>query len=169
MSRLTILAAALLIFAAAAFVGAQTEVIPQTQTTTTTVTKTVQNPDGTYTVIEYPVGKEVQLTFTPVGLTKTKTVGTIIRDDTGTRIVLNMTDVPAEISAMNVYAIDDTGVVTSLGPVVLANGTGKFSVTTPLSFAGRYADGLRRKHENLFPQRGTARLCCNSTHDVASG
>lgn len=133
MSRITLLAAALLIITAAAYVGAQTEVIPQTQTTTATVTKTVQNPDGTYTVIEYPVGKEVQLTFTPMGLTKTKTVGTIIRDDTGTRIVLNMTDVPAEVSAMNVYAIDDTGTVTSLGPVVLANGTGKFSATTALS------------------------------------
>ncbi|HSS22785.1 MAG TPA: hypothetical protein VLL54_22115 [Pyrinomonadaceae bacterium] len=133
MSRITLLAAALLIFAATAFVAAQTEVIPQTQTTTATVTKTVQNPDGTYTVIEYPVGKEVQLTFTPIGLTNTKTVGTIIRDDAGTRIVLNMTDVPADVTGMNVYAIDDTGALTSLGPVVLANGTGKFTATTPLS------------------------------------
>lgn len=132
--RISFLAAALLILAAAAVAWGQTETIPQTQTTTTTtVTKTVQNPDGTYTVIEYPVGKEVQLTFTPVGLTTTKAVGTIVRADDGTRVVLNLTDIPAEVSAVNVYAIDDTGAVTALGPVVIANGTGKFTATTPLS------------------------------------
>jgi hypothetical protein len=132
--RIPFLAAALLIFSMAAIVAAQTEVVvPQKTTTTTTATKVVQNDDGTYTVIEYPVGKEVQLTFTPVGLATTKTVGTVIRDDTGTRIVLNMTGVPAEVSAVNVYAVDDTGAITSLGPVVLSNGTGKFMATTPLT------------------------------------
>jgi hypothetical protein len=34
---------------------------------------------------------------------------------------------------MNVYAVDETGAITSLGPVVLANGTGKFTATTPLN------------------------------------
>ncbi len=66
-------------------------------------------------------------------LTGAKGTATILRDDDGTRVVLNLTDVPADVSAMNVYAIDDTGAVTSLGPVVLANGTGKFTATTPLS------------------------------------
>jgi hypothetical protein len=47
--------------------------------------------------------------------------------------MLNLTDVPAEISAINVYAVDDAGVVTSLGPVVLVNGAGKLTATTPLS------------------------------------
>jgi hypothetical protein len=130
--RIPVLAAALLIFSMAALVAAQTQVVVP-QTTTTSATKVVQNPDGTYTVIEYPVGKEVQLAFTPVGLTSTKTVGTVIRDDTGTRIVLNMTGVPADLSSINVYAVDDTGAVTSLGPVVLSNGTGKFVATTPLT------------------------------------
>jgi hypothetical protein len=127
---ISILAAALLIISSAIVVAAQTTTVTQTPTT---VTKTVQNPDGTYTVIEYPIGKEVQLAFNPVALTKSKAVGTILRDDNGTRIVLNVTDVPADVSAINVYAIDDSGAVTSLGPVVLANGTGKFSATTPLS------------------------------------
>jgi hypothetical protein len=127
---ISILAAALLIISSAIVVAAQTTTVTQTPTT---VTKTVQNPDGTYTVIEYPVGKEVQLTFNPVALTKSKAVGTILRDDSGTRIVLNVTDVPADVSAINVYAVDDAGVVSSLGPVVLANGIGKFSATTPLS------------------------------------
>ena len=130
--RISILAAALLIISSAVFVAAQTTTTTITQTPTT-VTKTVQHPDGTYTIIEYPVGKEVQLTLTPVSLTGSKAVGTILRDDNGTRVVLNLTDVPADVSAMNVYAVDDAGVVTALGPVVLANGTGKFTATTPLS------------------------------------
>jgi hypothetical protein len=130
--RISILAAALLILSAAVVAGAQTTTTTVTQTPTT-VTKTVQNPDGSYTVIEYPVGKEVQLTLTPVGLVKSKAVGTILRDDNGTRVVLNVTDVPADVRTMNVYAVDEAGVVTSLGPVVLANGIGKFTTTTPLS------------------------------------
>jgi hypothetical protein len=130
--RISLLATALLIISSAVFVAAQTTTTTVTQTPTK-VTKTVQNPDGTYTVIEYPVGKEVQLTFTPVSLTKSKAVGTILRDDTGTKVILNLTDVPAEVSAINVYAVDDAGVVTSLGPVILANGAGKFTATTPLS------------------------------------
>jgi hypothetical protein len=133
--HISILAAALLIIATAAFVAGQTDPqMPQTKTTTTTqVTKTVQNADGTYSVIEYPLKKEVTVTLNPVTLTKSKAVATILRDDDGTRVVLNLTDVPADVAAMNVYAVDDAGIVTALGPVVLANGTGKFSATTPLS------------------------------------
>jgi hypothetical protein len=130
--RISLLAVALLMFSLAIVAAAQTTTTTVTQTPTT-VTKTVQNPDGTYTVVEYPVGKEVQLTLTPVGLIRSKAVGTILRDDTGTRIILNVTDVPADVSTMNVYAVDETGAITSLGPVVLANGTGKFTVTTPLN------------------------------------
>jgi len=69
----------------------------------------------------------------PVTLTNAKGVATILRDDNGTRVVVNMTGVPADVSAINLYAVDDTGAVTSLGPVVLANGTGKFTATTPLT------------------------------------
>jgi len=140
---ISILAAALLILSAAVAAAAQTTVtIPQTPTTTpttvvtqtpTTVTKTVQNPDGTYTVIEYPAGKEVQLTLDPIAFPTSKGVATILRDDNGTRVVVNMTGVPADVSAINLYAVDDTGAISSLGPVVLANGTGKFSGTTPLN------------------------------------
>ena len=135
--RISIFSAALLIVSAAALANAQT-VVTQTPTTTvtqtpTTVTKTVQNADGTYTVIEYPLQKETVVTLNPVTLASAKGTATILRDDNGTRIVLNMTGVPADVSAMNLYAVDDTGAITSLGPVVLSNGVGKFSGTTPLS------------------------------------
>jgi len=131
--RISFLSTALLIISSAVLAAGQQTTTTTVTQTPTTVTRTVQNPDGTYTVIEYPVGKEVQIMMTPVGLAKSKAVGTILRDDAGTKVILNLTDVPADVSAVNVYAVDDTGTVTSLGPVVLANGTGKFSTTTPLS------------------------------------
>lgn len=103
------------------------------QTTTTTVTKAVQNPDGTYTIIEYPAKKEITLTLNPVTIQGATGVATILRDDDGTRIKLNLTNVPADVSALTLYAVDDTGAVTALGPVALSNGVGTLATTTPLS------------------------------------
>jgi hypothetical protein len=101
--------------------------------TPTTVTKTVQNPDGTYTVVEYPVGKETIVTLDPIALKNAGGTATILRDDNGTRIKINMTGIPKEVTALNLYTIDHEGVVTSLGPVVIADGLGSFSGTTTLS------------------------------------
>jgi hypothetical protein len=103
------------------------------QTTTTTVTKTVQNPDGTYTIVEYPAKKEIKITLNPVNVTGAQGVATILRDDDGTRIKLNLANVPADMTTLNLYAIDDKGVVTSLGPVAISNGTGTLAATTPLT------------------------------------
>ena len=124
---LRVLGAALLTLALAAVALAQT-------TTTTTTQKTaVQNPDGTYTIIEYPVKKEVTVSLNPINITGAKGVATILRDDDGTRIKLNLTEVPADLSAMTLYAVDDKGVITALGPVAISNGTGTLATTTPLS------------------------------------
>ena len=101
--------------------------------TPTTVTKTVQHPDGSYTVIEYPVGKETIVTLDPVALKGAGGTATILRDDTGTRIKVNLTNVPKEVSAVNLFAIDPAGAITPLGPVVIADGAGAFAGTTPLS------------------------------------
>ena len=105
----------------------------QTVETTTTQKKVVQNPDGTYTIIEYPVKKEVTLTLNPVNITGATGVATILRDDDGTRIKLNLANVPADVTALTLYAVDEKGVVTALGPVAIANGTGTLAATTPLS------------------------------------
>jgi len=121
-----VLGAAILTLAISAIALAQ-------ETTTTTVKKAVQNPDGTYTIIEYPVKKEVVVNLTPVNVTGAKGVATILRDDDGTRIKLNLTDVPADLTAMTLYAVDDKGVVTALGPVAITNGTGTLAASTPLS------------------------------------
>lgn len=118
---LSIIAAVILTLALAAVAVGQT-----------TVTKTVQNADGTYTIIEYPVKKEVSLTLTPVNTTGTG-IATILRDDTGTTIKLNLANVPTDLTALTLYAVDDTGALTALGPVAISNGVGTLSTTTPLS------------------------------------
>ena len=123
---LSVLGAVTLTLAITAIALAQT-------TTTTTVKKTVQNPDGTYTIVEYPVKKEVTLNLTPVNITGAKGVATILRDDDGTRIKLNLTDVPEDLSSLTLYAIDDKGMVTALGPIAITNGIGELATTTPLS------------------------------------
>jgi Anti-sigma-K factor rskA, C-terminal len=126
------LAVVLVGLSTASMAFAQTTTTTVTQTPTT-VTKTVQHPDGTYSVIEYPVGKEVKIALDPVTLQKSKGVATILRDDNGTRVVLNVSDVPADVTAINLYAVDDTGAVTLLGPIDIANGAGTLTTTTPLN------------------------------------
>jgi len=149
----TVLAAVVLSLSSAALVLAQTQPTPtqptptqptttqpkttQTTTTTTTqtpakVTKTVQNPDGTFTVIEYPVGKETIVTLNPVTIKDATGTATILRKDDGTLIKLNLTGVPKEVTALNLYAVDPAGVATLLGPITVADGVGTFTATAPL-------------------------------------
>jgi hypothetical protein len=120
---------------AAAFLLGSTAAIAlgQTTSTTTTVTKTTQNPDGTYTIIEYPAKKEVTLNLTPVANPNVKGVATILRDDDGTKVKLNLSNVPADVTALTVYAVDDSGALTALGPVAISNGMGTLTTTTPLT------------------------------------
>src|SRR5712692_93385 len=92
------------------------------KTTTTTVTKTVETQEGTYTVIEYPVGKEVNVTLNPVTITGATGTATVMRDDTGTTVKLNLTGLPTEVTAVNLYAVDPSGTVTLLGPIAVTNG-----------------------------------------------
>lgn len=101
--------------------------------TPTTVTKTVQHQDGTFTVIEYPVGKETIVTLNPVTIQGAAGTATILRDDTGTQIKVNMTGLPKDVTTLNLYAVDPAGAVTTLGPIVVTDGLGTFTGTTPLS------------------------------------
>src|SRR5229473_4951832 len=107
--------------------------VSQAQTGTATKVQAVQNPDGTYTIVEYPVGKTTVVTLNPVGLNGATGTATILRDPNLTTIKLNLTSLPAEVTAMNVYAVDPAGVATLLGPIEVANGVGTFTTTTPLS------------------------------------
>jgi hypothetical protein len=133
MSKLLIrvLGTALLLSSLAAVASAQTPTT--TTTTTTTKTQAIQNSDGTYTIVEYPVGKETVVTLNPVGLSGSSGTATILRAADGTTIKVNLTKLPTEATAVNLYAIDPAGAVTLLGPVAVANGAGTFTSTTPLT------------------------------------
>ncbi len=96
-------------------------VVAVSQVQTTTVTK-VQTPEGTYTIVEYPVGKETVVTLNPIGLTGATGRATILRDPSGTTIKLNLNSLPADLTALNVYAVDPTGALTLLGPVQVSSG-----------------------------------------------
>jgi hypothetical protein len=111
--------------------GAASQV--QTTTVTKVQTQAVQNPDGTYTIVEYPVGKETIVNLNPVGITGAIGRATILRASDGTTIKVNFEKLPADLSALNFYAVDPTGTVTSLGPIEVANGIGTFTTTTPMT------------------------------------
>jgi hypothetical protein len=123
----TVFGAVLLLFSLAVVAASQV------QTTTVTKVKTVQNPDGTYSIVEYPVGKETIVNLNPVGITGAIGHATILRKDDGTTVKMNFERLPNDISALNLYAVDPTGAVTALGPVEIANGVGTFTTTTPMT------------------------------------
>ncbi|HYX27465.1 MAG TPA: hypothetical protein VE863_02780 [Pyrinomonadaceae bacterium] len=125
------------IFVGAALLSLSLAVVARSQVQTTTVTKvqtqTVQNPDGTYSIVEYPVGKETVVTLTPMGIVGATGRATILRSSDGTTIKVNLEKLPADIAALNLYAVDPTGAVTALGPLEIADGVGTFTTTTPLT------------------------------------
>jgi hypothetical protein len=105
-----------------------------TQTTTTTTTQqatAVQNADGTWTVIEYPVDKEVTVNLTPTGIPNATGRAVVHRMANGTMVNLDVSGL-TDVSKLNLYAVDPLNRVTLLGPVAVNNGTGTFSATTPL-------------------------------------
>src|SRR5438477_4163087 len=98
-----------------------------------TKTTTVQTSEGIYTIVEYPTGKETVVTLNPVGLAGATGRATILRDPSGATIILNLTSLPRDVTAMNVYAVDPTGAPTLLGQVDVRNAIGTFTTTTPLT------------------------------------
>lgn len=104
-----------------------------TTTTTTTVREKVSNGDGTYSVIEYPIDKEVLVNLTPTTMfPNANGTAKIIRKADGTAIALKLSGVSGDQKNYNVYAVDPLGAVTSLGTVAVDNGVGTADLTTPL-------------------------------------
>jgi hypothetical protein len=109
----------------------------ETQTTTTTtaagttVTQTTQNPDGSWTVVEYPVGKEVIVNLTPsTTIPGAKGTAKIMRMANGTTINVDLAGLNTDVNGLNLYAVDPLGHATLLGPVTVNNGVGTFSATS---------------------------------------
>jgi len=112
---------ALLLSAAAAVASAQTK----------TVT-TVERPDGTYSIVEYPVGKEVGVTLNPISIPGAAGTMTVLRDSSGTTIKVNLHGLPPEVTSLNLYAVDPDGVATLIGPVPVTEGSGVLTTTAQL-------------------------------------
>ena len=102
-------------------------------TTTTTVKQTVQNPDGSYSVIEYPVGKEVMVDLMPMNMQGAKGMARVMRTDKGTTVNLDLSGLPADASSYYVYAVDPSGAVTLLGPTMVTGGAGRATFNTPMN------------------------------------
>jgi hypothetical protein len=118
------------------FMGAIVLALATVATAAAQETKTtlVQNSDGTWTVVEYPVDKEVMVNLTPsstfpgaVGMAKIRRAGDV------TSINLDLKGITGDAKAFNLYAVDPSGHVTLLSPVALTNGVGTITTTTPLN------------------------------------
>jgi hypothetical protein len=94
----------------------------------------IQNADGSYTVIEYPVGKEVRINLSPV-TTVTGSTGyaRVMRAADGTKVWFDLSGIPATTTNMYAYAVDPAGVPTLLGPITVNNGIAKAEFSTPLN------------------------------------
>jgi hypothetical protein len=128
---LSIAAGILLALASATFTFAQ-----QATTTTNPATQTtaVQNADGSWTVIEYPVGKEVTVNLTPTtAIPGAGGRARIMRMADHTMINLDLSGLTGDATGYNLYAVEPSGNVTLLGPVTANNGTATFTTTTPLN------------------------------------
>jgi len=99
-----------------------------------TATQVIKNADGTYTVIEYPVGKEVMVNLMPATtISGGKGMAHIMRTADGTKVVLDVSGVPADTRTFYAYAVDPSGSPTLLGPVTFQNGVGRAEFTTPMN------------------------------------
>lgn len=111
----TILLALSLVF----FVNAQTE------------KRVVVNSDGSYSVIEYPVDKEVTVRLLPTsGITSTGTAR-VMRTAKGTKVHFDVSGAPAEWKSVYAYTVDPAGTPTYLGPITFTGGVGTAEFTTP--------------------------------------
>ena len=123
------------VFASAQDTTTTTTTVKTPTTTTTTVTQkeVVANPDGSYSVIEYPIGKEVMVDLTPNNVQGAKGWAKVMRTDDGTTVALDLSGLPADAKEYYTYAVDNTGAVTLLGPATIENGISKTTYTTPMS------------------------------------
>ena len=73
-------------------------------------TEVVQNADGSYSVIEYPVGREVIVNLSPSGIvTNGKGQVRVMRADTGTKVWVDVSGVPADSKGVYAYTVDPLG------------------------------------------------------------
>jgi len=95
-------------------------------------TVATKNADGTWTVVEYPVGRDVTVNLRPWGTFAGKGMAHVVRTADGTRVMFDVNGVPADSTGYYAYAVDPNGTPTLLGPVTVTNGVAKAEFTTPM-------------------------------------
>ena len=95
----------------------------------TVVTK---NSDGTYTVVQYPVGKEVTVNLMPAGTFTGKGIARVMRSSNGTKVTFDLNGLPTTTSSYYAYAVDPSGNPTLLGPLTVTNGVATADFMTPM-------------------------------------
>ena len=91
------------------------------------------NSDGSYSVIEYPVGKEVTVNLMPsASLHGGKGTARVMRTTDGTKVWFDVNGLPTTTSSYYAYAVDPAGTPTLLGPLTISNGVATAEFTTPM-------------------------------------
>lgn len=81
--------------------------------------------DDTWTVIEYPEGKEVAVELKPTSSTpEAKGKARVMRSGNETRINLDVSGVTGDENTHQVYVVDSLGSATLLGTVTVPDGAG---------------------------------------------
>lgn len=95
----------------------------------------IVNPDGSYTVIEYPVDKEVMVSLTPsTTISTAKGTARVMRSADGTKVYFDITGLPAAAATTyHAYAVDPSGTPTYLGPITASGGVAKAEFSTPMN------------------------------------
>jgi hypothetical protein len=91
------------------------------------------NSDGSYSVIEYPVDKEVTVSLMPsASLHGGKGTARVMRTSNGTKVWFDVNGLPSTTSSYYAYAVDPSGTPTLLGPINVTNGVATAEFTTPM-------------------------------------
>jgi len=119
MKILQVVFASVLVFGTASLALAQNTVV-------------TKNADGTWSVVEYPVGRDVDVNLRPWGTFKGRGRAHVVRTSDGTKVVFDVNGVPSGATGYYAYAVDPSGTPTLLGPVTVTNGVAKAEFTTPM-------------------------------------
>src|SRR4051794_8685220 len=93
--------------------------------------KIVVNSDGSYSVIEYPVGREVTVKLHPNGTVTSTGMARVMRTANGTKVYFDVNNAPSDWTNVYAYAVDPNGSATLLGPINFSNGMGRAEFMTP--------------------------------------
>src|ERR1700712_4353417 len=71
--------------------------------------KVVANADGSYSVIEYPMDKDVTVRLVPMKGISSTGMAHVIRSANGTKVVFDLANAPSDWKTVHAYAVDPSG------------------------------------------------------------